>query len=109
MGTPCSRNNHIGGEKSNLIFHFNFYHLDLTFKASIIVKCRTPIGTLRIMSLQRPLLLSPPELPTAGKARTKMTMSKTRGTKNLTKKLPTLRKAKRLKNSSKSNKMKKPP
>merc|ERR1712156_474525 len=29
----CSRNNHIGGEKSNLIFHFNFFHLGPNFQS----------------------------------------------------------------------------
>merc|ERR1712012_574695 len=28
----CSRNNHIGGEKSNLIFHINFFHLGPNFQ-----------------------------------------------------------------------------
>merc|ERR1712141_933531 len=31
--TPCSRNNHIGVEKSNLIFHFNFFHLGPNFQS----------------------------------------------------------------------------
>merc|ERR1711860_147455 len=77
----------IGDEKSNLIFHINYFHFWPNFQVSIIVKCRTPIGTLRIMSLQRPQALLPPELPIAGMVRTKMTMSKIRGTKNLTKKM----------------------